>query len=183
MQAAEGASKSLLSEFPELLQEDLGRFIGQPHKIKLQEEANPITIPLRPVPLALQDVVAQEIKLLDQQGVWEPVQTSEWAHPMAVVKKKDGGVRITSDLTTLNKFFIPEGVSSPSDQGPFDEHRRIHNLFKLDLRKGYFQVPLHPESRDFTTTITPQGLRRYTHLPMGLKDAASAFQCTVQTCL
>ncbi|MCP3663566.1 MAG: RNA-directed DNA polymerase [Gammaproteobacteria bacterium] len=47
---------------------------------------------------------------------------------------------------------------------------------KLDLRKGYYHIPLEKESRELTTTLTPLGLRQYRVLPMGLTDAASAFQ-------
>ncbi len=46
---------------------------------------------------------------------------------------------------------------------------------KLGLKKGYFHIPLATESKDLTTTITTD-LRRYNRLPMGLTDAASAFQ-------
>ncbi len=54
---------------------------------------------------------------------------------------------------------------------------------KLNLQKGYFHIPLAEGSKDLTTTITPIGLRRYNRFPMGLMDAASAFQRRTQQAL
>jgi hypothetical protein len=43
---------------------------------------------------------------------------------------------------------------------------------KLDLRWGYHQIELHPESRGLTTFTTPQGLKRYKRLIFGLSSAS-----------
>ena len=43
---------------------------------------------------------------------------------------------------------------------------------KLDLRSGYHQVPLAPESRYITTFATHQGLWRYTRLNFGTNSAS-----------
>ena len=51
---------------------------------------------------------------------------------------------------------------------------------KLDLRSGYHQVPLAPESRYITTFATHQGLWRYTRLNFGTNSASEMFQKTIQ---
>ncbi|CAF4633540.1 unnamed protein product, partial [Rotaria socialis] len=47
---------------------------------------------------------------------------------------------------------------------------------KLDLRSGYFQVPLAPEEHSKTAFATPDGLWEFTRLPQGLKNSPSVFQ-------
>ena len=51
---------------------------------------------------------------------------------------------------------------------------------KLDLRAGYHQVPLSPESRHITTFATHKGLWRYTQLNFGTNSASGIFQKTKQ---
>lgn len=43
---------------------------------------------------------------------------------------------------------------------------------KLDLRAGYHQSELHPDSRYSTTFTTHLGLRRYKRLNFGISSAA-----------
>ncbi|KAJ8346671.1 hypothetical protein SKAU_G00280720 [Synaphobranchus kaupii] len=52
---------------------------------------------------------------------------------------------------------------------------------KLDLRQGYLQVPLHPDSRFLTAFVTHVGVFRYTRMPFGLSSAPSCFQKIMAT--
>ena len=54
---------------------------------------------------------------------------------------------------------------------------------KLDLRWGYHQVELHPESRVLTTFATHKGLKRYKHLIFGLSSASEMYQYVIQQTL
>jgi cleavage and polyadenylation specificity factor subunit 1 len=47
---------------------------------------------------------------------------------------------------------------------------------KIDLRKGYWQVPVRPEDRQKTAVITPFGLFEFLRMPFGLCNAGSSFQ-------
>ena len=44
---------------------------------------------------------------------------------------------------------------------------------KLDLRQGYLQVPLHPDSHNLTAFVTHMGVFRYTCMPFGLSSASA----------
>ena len=54
---------------------------------------------------------------------------------------------------------------------------------KLDLRSGYHQLVLAPESRHITIFATHKGLKRYKRLNFGTSSAAEIFQHTIQHAL
>jgi Reverse transcriptase (RNA-dependent DNA polymerase) len=47
---------------------------------------------------------------------------------------------------------------------------------KLDIRKGYYQVPVRPEHVCKTAIITPFGLYEFLRMPFGLRNAGQTFQ-------
>ena len=49
-------------------------------------------------------------------------------------------------------------------------------LSKLDLKKGYHQIPVQPAHVKKTAIINPFGLFKFVRLPFGLKNAGMTFQ-------
>jgi hypothetical protein len=47
---------------------------------------------------------------------------------------------------------------------------------KLDLQKGYLQVPVRKQDIQKTTIITPFRLFKFLHKPFGLRNADMAFR-------
>ena len=47
---------------------------------------------------------------------------------------------------------------------------------KVDLVRGYHQVPVHRDDTPKTAVITPFGLFEFLPMPFGLKNAAQSFQ-------
>ena len=94
---------------------------------------------------------------------------SEWCHPMVVVPKPNGGVRITVDMTKLNMQVARTTHPAPTPQ---DAIRRIDRKAKyfttFDAIHGYWQIPLDEEDQHLTTFITPQGRFKFRRGPMGL---------------
>jgi hypothetical protein len=47
---------------------------------------------------------------------------------------------------------------------------------EIDLRKGYFQIFMHPDDIPKTAIIAPFGLFEFLRLPVDLRNAGSTFQ-------
>ena len=49
-------------------------------------------------------------------------------------------------------------------------------MTKMDLLKGYWQVPLTNRAKQLSAFVTPDGLYQYRVMPFGLKNAPATFQ-------
>ena len=72
--------------------------------IHLDSTAQPQFCKARTVPYALKGKIKKELDRLVEQGVIEPICSSEWTAPIVPVLKKDGTVRICGDYKlTVNQ--------------------------------------------------------------------------------
>ena len=151
---------------------------GPPMKIHLKEDAVPFAIHNpRPVAFPLQKAVQEELASMEAQGIIAPAEEapSDWCHPMVVVPK-DKGVRITVDLSNLNRQVRRPTHPSPT---PYDAIRRVDARAKFfttaDALCGYWQMALAEEDQHLTTFITPYGRYRHCRGPMGFAATGDAF--------
>ncbi len=161
-------------EWP-MLFEGLGCLAALTHQPFLDPTVKPVIQPC-------EEVTAELVKL-QAEGIIEPVDSSPWVFNLTVVKKKSGWLRVCVDLRAVNKVVIPDRYPLP----PIEElTKHFHGSIifsKLDLRQGYLQVPLHPDSRNLTAFVTHIGVFRCTRMPFGLSSAPSCFQKIMYTIL
>ena len=182
----------IYSEYPKVFSED-GKFRqmkGPPLTISLVDGAIPFKL-YKPytVPLHYEKQLRAKLDEMIANGVLERVprdEIPEWTAGLVVVDKKDSkDIRITVDLSKLNKFVKRPGfaITIPSEKiRAIPSGMRFYTVF--DATKGYWQVPLEPESRHLTTFLTTtHNLLRHRVLPMGLNLAASAFGQRVEQAL
>ena len=101
---------------------------------------------------------------------------SPWASPLHMVPKPDGSWRPCGDYRQLNNITRPDRYSLPNIR---DFTNNLHGctvFSKLDLVKGYHQVPMDPQDVCKTAIVTPFGLIEFLSMPFGLKNAAQTFQ-------
>ena len=75
-----------------------------------------------------------------------------------MVPKADGTWRTCGDFRCLNTTIVPDRYSLPAI-ADFSAWIAGSKFFsKLDLQKGYFQIPMHPADIPKTAIVTPFGL-------------------------
>ena len=128
----------LLAKFADVTKNTPGKTNKATHKIRTLD-----TIPIRQknyrIPQTYREKVMEELEEMEKNEIIEKSE-SEWASPMVIVKKKDGGVRLCVDYRRLNAITKFDAYPMP----------RIEELLKIDLAKGYWQVPMSDEDREKT---------------------------------
>ena len=106
--------------------------------------------------------VARELDQLEQQGIIEKVDgPTPWVSPLVITPKKSGDVRICVDMRMANRAINRERHPTPTIDDLIHTLNGATVFSKLDLRAGYHQLTLAPESHYITTFTTHKGLRRY----------------------
>ena len=119
---------------------------------------------------------------MQSQGVIEP-SSSPWASPVVLVRKKDGSLQFCIDYRHLNLVTKPDVFPLPRMDDLLDQLGQSKLFSTLDLASGYWQVKMHPDSREKTAFITHQGLYEFKVMPFGLRNAPAVFQRLMQCVL
>jgi Reverse transcriptase (RNA-dependent DNA polymerase) len=90
-----------------------------------------------------------------------------------MVKKKDGSC---GDFQRLNLITAEDRYPLLNMADLLAWLKGCTIFSKLDLQKGYLQVPVRPEDVPKTVIITPFGLFEFHRMPFGLRNAGMTFQ-------
>ena len=104
---------------------------------------------------------------------------SPWASPLHVVPKSDGQFRPCGDYRRLNAITQPDRYPLPLLQDFASNLSGCQFFSKIDLVKGYHQIPVRPADIPKTAVTTPFGCFEYLRMPFGLRNAAQTFQRVV----
>ena len=120
-------------------------------------------------------IAKTEFQFLEEVGI-AVRSNSPWASPLHITPKANGGWRPCGDFRRLNAATVPDRYPVP----------RIHDFAngladrkwfsKVDLVKGYHQVPIKLEDQPKTAISTPFGLYQFRRMPFGLRNAGATFQ-------
>ena len=90
--------------------------------------------------------------------------------------KKDKSYRFCLDYRQLNNVTRKDAYPLPRIDASLDALAGSAWFSTLDLRSGYYQVPLNPQDAHKTAFISRSGFYQWRVLPMGLCNSASTFQ-------
>ena len=127
-----------------------------------------------PVPHAVRNVIQKEVQDMLDMGIIEPSDSS-YAAPVTIVRKPDGNIRFCLDFRRLNRVVVFNPEPMPNPEHLFAQLSGSQYFSKIDLCKGYWQIPMSNESKSKTAFVTPDGHYQFQVMPFGLVIAGAVF--------
>ena len=112
---------------------------------------------------------------MEKMGVCSKA-ASPWASPLHMTPKKDGTWRPCGDYRRLNLITEPDHYAMPNISDLTSSISTSRVFSKLDLLKGYFQVPVNPDDAPKTAITTPFGTYVFHYSTFGLRNSGATFQ-------
>lgn len=119
----------------------------------------------------------KQVNYMLQHGTAESSSSS----PCLLAIKSDGSDRFCTDYRRVNTVAKPDCYPLPRIEDCVDNVGSANFVTKLDLLKGYYQVPLTPRAKEISAFVTPDIFLQYTGMPFAMRNAPATFQRLVNT--
>ena len=142
---------------------------------EIHTEGLPVRLPFRQQNPIVRELEQSQIKEMLKDGVVRP-SASPWASPVVMVKKKDGSMRFCVDFHKMNDATIKDAHPPSRIDGTLESLYGAQYFSTLDLKSGYWQVPIKESDKEKTAFRTSSGqLYEFNQLPFGLCNAPATF--------
>ncbi len=173
-------TEKLIAEFPEVFT-GIGKLKGYQAKLHIDESVTPVIQPRRHVPFHMRKRVADECKRLTNEDIIEEVHgPTKWLSPATFTDRKSGAIRLCVDNRRANQAIVRERYHSPTIDDLICDLNGARIFSVIDMREGFHQLELHPDSRDITTFSTHCGIYRWKRLFFGITSAPELFQKVIE---
>jgi len=125
--------------------------------------------------VAKREVMKKECEYLLENGLARPSH-NPWSSPCLLAPKSDGSPRFCSDFRKVNAVTVPDSFPLPRMDDCIDSIGPAVYITKLDLLKGYWQVPPTERASDISAFVTPDHFLQYTVMAFGMRNAPATFQ-------
>ena len=168
---------SLIRSHPALFSDVLSSTNVLKHDI---DSASPIKQHAYRCPLAKRELMKKEANYLLENGLAVP-SCSPWSSPCLLAPKSDGTPHFCTDYRKFNAVTVPDSFPLPRMEDCIDGIGPAMFITKLDLLKGYWQVPLTPRASEISAFLTPDHFLQYTVMPFG-KCQTVTFTLMMSSC-
>ncbi|OWY97227.1 Retrotransposon protein, Ty3-gypsy subclass, partial [Phytophthora megakarya] len=153
----------------------------EPLRVRLREGVTPVRIGARRYPPTNMEYMDQHVQELLGSGLTYVNSSSRWASPPRIVPKNEPGTyRMTVDMRAVNERTDPIQWPMPILESALGLLEGSSCYFTLDWFRGYWQLPLHPESQEIFSVMTHRGIITPTRVLMGGMDAVAYCQHVVE---
>ena len=127
-------------------------------------------------------LMRKEVEYLLANGLARP-SSSPWSSPCLLQAKSDGSPRFCTDYRKVNAVTVQDSYPLPRMEDCVDNVGSAAFVTKLDLLKGYWQVPLTRRASDISAFVTPDHFMQYEVMAFGMCNAPATFQRLVNIVL
>ena len=168
--------ESLKAKFPGVFS-GVGRLKNYQLKLHIDPQVIPVVQKMRRIPFSLKGKVTAKVNELLENDIIERVEgPTTWISPVVVAPKPSGDIRLCVDMRRANEAIIRERLPIPTVDEVLESLNGSTVFSKLDLRWGFHQIELEPNSRDITSFATDDGIFRYKRLSFGVNAAPEKYQ-------
>ncbi|GFR70659.1 zinc finger protein [Elysia marginata] len=173
--------EEIASSFSSIFSDRPGTVSTEEHRIELTS-STPVRQRPYPVPYAMRQTLRDELKKIEDLKIIRK-SSSPYSSPVVVVKKKDGSNSVCIDYRRLNKntTFDPQPMITPADV--FQGMEKNQYFSKLDLSKGYWQIPVRKEDIPKTAFVTMDCHYEFLRMSFGMMNSGATLTRVVKKLL
>ncbi|RUS71346.1 hypothetical protein EGW08_020889 [Elysia chlorotica] len=150
------------------------------------EKGNVAETPIRQKPygvlFAMRESLRDEMRTMEVMGIIRN-SSSPYAAPVVVVKKKDGSNRVCIDYRRLNKVTVFDPHPDTPHAEEKKEKKKKKFFSKIDLSKGYWQIPVRAEDIPKTAFVTMDMHYEFVQMPFGMMNSGATLTRAVKSLL
>ena len=148
---------------------------GLPEFRIILEDPTPIYQRPRHFSQPITEEIERQCEELERAGVLEPSE-SPWNSPIVPVRKPDGSLRLCVDYRKVNEKTVKDRFPMCLISDCVYGMHGMKLFTKMDLVRGYYQMPIEEGSRPVTAFSTARRHYQFKALSFGLANAPAAFQ-------
>lgn len=157
------------------------------HKIDLKPGTLPINTRQYRIPELQKNEIQKQLDELEKRGIIEK-SNSPWNSPLLLVPKKENQYgekqyRLVIDYRKLNTVTQPLSYPIPLIDEIIDQMQGAQIFTTLDLQGAFHQIPMHPDSKEYTAFSTSWDKYHFNSMPFGLVGSPYTWLRAIHTVL